>query len=252
MEKFYSKVLIDDIENEKEGIDFDYTKKEGIVLQKLLKEINEFAGTDFHYLAELNAFDIEGAGVIGIKYMEQFDSETIRSILIEKAVSDRIKDCDKMLLQSYLHFKESEYYIGEENMPSPAHIYVQYDNSFRRLKPKRLKKELLKLAYDPRDASYLPLTMKMLASWKLLEMKEVLITYLDSEKISAQSVGLKEGENNRYPSLERIRRDLKFIAIAGLKYYPSKETEILIKPYLDDSDKDIREAAKKTWKVLNK
>lgn len=248
----YPKVLQYNIEKEKEGIDYAYTNADREILEQLLKDINDLALTDFHYLAELDAFNIPQTGQIIARYIKKFKSESVRGYLVPQMVSDRIKDCDKLVLALYLHFKESEEYISEPNSPSSAHIYVRYDNAFRKLKPKRLKKDLVQLAHNPRDAFYLPFTMRMLASWKIPEIKEILLNYLESSNITAESVGIEESEKKYYPSLESIKRDLKFTALAGLKYYPTEEVVETILQYVFDVDEDLRIMAKKTLKVLEK
>lgn len=248
----YNKVLLDSIEREKKGVDYCYHEKDGMVLKKMLIDINESLGTDFHYLAEIDAFDIHGSGQIMARYLGQFQSESIRAYLIPQLVSDGIDQCADIVLQSYLHFKKSDEYIANQGKPSPAHIYVRYDNAFRRLKPKRLKAELLALSYNPRDAFYLPLTMRMLASWKLPAMEEILLSYLDGSKIADESVGLPSGAENYFPRLSSFQRELKFTAIEGLKYYPTERNIELIRMYLNNPDKDISMAAKKTYKYLEK
>ena len=50
------------------------------MLHKLLDEINRYAGTDYHYLAELDAFNIPGAGSIVAKYITGFSSEGVKGI----------------------------------------------------------------------------------------------------------------------------------------------------------------------------
>ena len=73
----YSKVLIASIEREKKGLDYIYPKADKELLHKLLDEINRYAGTDYHYLAELDAFNIPGAGSIVAKYITKFSSEGV-------------------------------------------------------------------------------------------------------------------------------------------------------------------------------
>lgn len=248
----YSKTLIDNINNEKAGIDYIYSTTDKAILNELIRDINEFASTDFHYLAELDAFDIKGTGQIIARYITRFNSESIKGYLIPQIVSDRIEDCDKLVLQLYLHFKESEEYISPSDAPAPAHIYVRYDNALKTLKPKRLKEELIKLACYPRDAFYLPFTMRMLASWKIPEIKEVLISYLDGSKITSDAVSLEQEKGIFYPSIESIKRELKFTALDGLKYYPTYETIEIVKQHTLNSDQDIKMVAKKTLKILEK
>lgn len=248
----YSKVLIDIIEREQKGLDYICPKADRELLHKLLDEINIYTGTNYHYLAELDAFNISGAGSIVAKYITEFSSEGIKGYLIPQMVSDKIKDCDKLVFQLYMHFRLSEEYIAKPGEPAPAHIYVRYDNAFKNLKPKRLAETLVELAHNPRDAVYLPLTMRMLASWKLPEMKNLLLSYAANDSISAQDVGIHDGEQVFFPSVESIKRELTFTAINGLKYYPSAEVTDVITSLTSSSDKDIKLAAKRSLMALTK
>ena len=248
----YSKILINSIENEKRGTDYICPEADKELLHRLLGEINSYAGTNFHYLAELDAFNISGSGNIIAKYIKNFSSESVKGFLIPQMVSDKIKDCDKLILQLYLHFKLSDEYIGKPGYPSPAHIYVRYDNAFKKLKPKRLAKELTELVHNPRDAFYLPFTTRMLASWKMPEMKNLLISYSTDDSFIAQDVGIYNSEQPYFPSLEFMKRELKFTAIDGLKYYPSAEVRDIITSLVTSTDKDIKSAAKRTLKILTK
>lgn len=248
----YSKVLIDNIEREQKGLDYICPKADRELLHKLLDEINIYTGTNYHYLAELDAFNISGAGSIVAKYITEFSSEGIKGYLIPQMVSDKIKDCDKLVFQLYMHFRLSEEYIAKPGEPAPAHIYVRYDNAFKNLKPKRLAETLVELAHNPRDAFHLPLTMRMLASWKLPEMKNLLLSYAVNDSISAQDVGIHDGEQLYFPSVESIKRELIFTAINGLKYYPSAEVTDVITSLTSSSDKDIKLAAKRSLMALTK
>ena len=248
----YSEVLIDSIEREINGQDYICSKADKELLHKLLNEINSYAGTNFHYLAELDAFSISGAGNIVAKYITEFSSEDVKGYLIPQMVSDKIKDCDKLVLQLYMQFKLSDEYIAKPGEAAPAHIYVRYDNAFKVLKPKRLAKDLIELARSPRDAFYLPFTMRMLASWKMPEMQDLLLSYSTNDSFSAQDVGIYDSEQQYFPSLEFMKRELKFTAIAGLKYYPSAEVRGVIASLANSTDKDIKLAAKRTLIALTK
>lgn len=248
----YSKVLIDSIEREKKGLDYICPKADKALLQKLLDEINRYAGTNYHYLAELDAFNISGAGSIVAKYITEFSSEDVKGYLIPQMVSDKIKDCDKLIFQLYMQFRLSDEYVAKPGESAPAHIYVRYDNAFKILKPKRLAKDLIELAHSPRDAFYLPFTMRMLASWKMPEMKNLLLSYATNDSFSAQDVGIYDSEQPYFPSLEFMKRELIFTAIDGLKYYPSAEVRDIIISLATSADKDIQSAAKRTLKALIK
>ena len=243
--------MLASIEREKNGTDYICPETDKALLHELLNEINSHAGTDFQYLAELDAFNIPGSGQIVARYITGFSSETVRGFLIPQIVADRVTDCDKQILQLYLHFKSSDEYISKPGCPAPAHIYVRYDDAFRKLKPKRLAEDLLKLAGDPRDAFYLPLTMRMLASWRLPEMYDLLIRYSSSDKLTAHDVGIYDGGDVPfYPPLEAIKRELRFTAINGLKYFPTSEAIAVIKSFAASADQDIRTAANKTLEAL--
>lgn len=247
----YGAVLDDAIEREISGIDYRSTVEDRLILNKMFEEINETVGGDYHYLAEIDHLYIKGAGLIAIKYIKQFSSESVRAFLLPHIWLDVGKPSSDIIYELYLHFKESEYYISKPYKASSAHIYVRYDNAFWRLKPKKIKNELLNLIHNPRDAFYLPFTTRMLASWRMDQMEDLLISYLDSDNISNEILGICS-DDKYYPSAEFIKRELRFTAITGLKYYPSDKNIELIKPYSKDTDKDVKACAQKTLKAYSK
>lgn len=238
---FYGKVLQDLIEGEKQGKHFPYSPKDRVILDEMFREINGFAGTDFHYLAELDAFTIQGAGPIIARYIWKLETHAARAFLIPQMVSDRIKDCDRLVLDLYRDFRRSPNRSGA--------AYVRYDNAFWKLKPKRLKQELLELVENPMDAYWLPLTVRTIASWKLPEMYPILLRYADSDNIIPEQLGCSADMRKQ---VNTMKRDLKFCAIAGLKYYPTLEAEQIMLGFLQSPDKDIAMAARKTWKAWEK
>lgn len=246
-------LLNQNITREIAHMDFVFNDADNEVAQEMIREINTL-GYEFHYLAEIETYKIPGSGCIISKYINRFSEEATRAYLVAQIIadSDNVKDCERTVLQLYLHFKSSNDYISEPGVPAPAHIYVRYDNAFKNLRPKKLKDELLTLVSNPRDAFYLPLTTRMLASWKLPGLKDLLVSFLDDSVVTAQSVGIREDSGVFYPSLEFMRRELKFTAIDGLKYYSSAETISLIKQRAIDSDLDIKLAAKKALKAMEK
>lgn len=248
----YDKVLFDSIQSEKSGEDYCCFGEDRELLNELLAEINRAVGTKFRYLAELDNLTVKGSGVIVAKYIERLSSESVRAYLIPQIVCDKPTDCDKLILSLYRHFKESAEYISVPGEPSPAHIYVRYDNAFKDLKPKRIKDELAALVSAPRDAFYLPLTVRMLASWKIPELERLLIRYSESDNIAAAEIGLHEYDDGRKPSLEFIKSQLRFSGIQGLKYYDSAESKAAIEQCLSDADVDIAAAARRVYRHLMK
>ena len=220
------------------------------VFNTFINELNEQLGTDYHYLTEIDNYRIQGSGTIVAKYIPQIMSETVRSYMMGQMVEDRIPGCSALLYEMYLHFKTSNEYIAKKGYPSPAHICVRYDHAFKTLKPKRLKDEFLQLADCPRDAYYLPFTVRMLASWRIPEVKDILVRYLYGERITHKAVDLPLDDEGYAPSLCTIQRDLKFTALAGLKYYPSEIVLQLVQKYTKDPDKDVEEAAQKAVNII--
>ncbi len=228
---FYGKVLLDLIEGEKKGMHYRYSPADRLVLDEMFLEINRQAGTDFHYLAELDAFIVPGSGPIIARYIRKLETPSARAYLIQQMVSDRIPDCDRLVLELYRDFRTSQ--------DRPGAAYVRYDNAFRSLKPKRLKAELLALVEDPLDAYCLPFTVKTLASWKLPGLYPLLLRYADSDRTAPKLAA-------------QIRRELKFQAIAGLKYYPTPETTEILLSFTLSPDQDLVQAARKSLKTLEK
>lgn len=177
----------------------------------------------------------------------------MRAFLLPQTIAYKVPDCDLLTYEIYMHFKKSDGYISKPFMPSPAHITVRYDNAFRRLSPRRLKTEFLELARSPRDAEYLPLTMRKLASWRTPQMHDILLTYADSDRLTPADVGLDPNNDRQYaPSLETIKKNLKFIAIAGLKYCTTAEAKAVLDRFAASADKDYREAAEKSLAFMAK
>lgn len=247
-----TKILQDSIEKEKNNLEYRYGGSDRVILDELFPELNALFQTDFHYLAELDAYSIKGAGELFLKFIDRFESEYIRAILMMQLIEDGVKYAEREVLRLYQHFKSSDEYISKQNQPSSAHIYVKYDNAFRKLKPKKLKDDLVSLIVTPRDAYYLPLTTQMVASWQIPELQDVLIAYLDGSDITSESVGLPADADGYYPSLDTIKRQIKFSAILGLKYYPCDKVRNLLAECSADADKDIAQAAKKVIKYWEK
>lgn len=247
----YNAILKEHIEKEIAKKDFIFNDSDYLILCEMLEEINE-NGYNFRYLAEVETYKIPNAYQIIKKHIVRFTSEATRAYLIPQLLEKLDKECGKFIFDMYIHFKESAEYISKSNEASPAHIHVRYDNAFKVLKPKYLKNELLELMYNPRDVYYLPFTAHMLASWKLPQMETILKSYLDSEKIDFESIGLCNDGKKYYPSLETIRKELLFLAISGLRYYPSRETKGLINSFLEHDDENVRIFAKKILSKINK
>lgn len=248
----YDKIILDKIENEKKGIDYCCNEEDKGILNEMFEEINSKCGTHLEYLAEIDSYRIPNSGFIIIKYLDKFNSESVKGYLIPQIVSDKVNGCAEIILSSYLHFKQSKEYISDPGEPSPSHIYVRYDNAFRTLKPRRLSSKLIILISNPRDAFYLPFTMRMLAAWRLPQLENILYSYINSECITLESVGLSTINDNYFPPISFIRRELLFSAIDCLKYYPTAYSLEILRKYSSNSDRDISVASKKALQYIKK
>ena len=243
-------VLQNNIKKEQAGTDYVCSQADRVILTEMLSEINCRLGTDIHYLAEVDAYSLSGAGDIIASYIHKFESQSVRGYLLPQLILDRLPDCDKTILQLYLSFKNSDVYISKPGMPAPTHIYTRYDNVIKKMKPKRLHRQLVDLICNPRDAFYLPFTMRMVASWKSTDIYKVLQRYAQGSSFTAQDVGLPENVKNYYPSVDAMDRGIRFSAIVGLGYYPSVETMEILAQCVRDSNDDISKAAQKVLKQL--
>ena len=242
-------ILQTSIEREKQGIDYIYSERDKNILKLMLNELNSTLNSNFQYLAELALQSLVGAGKIFVKWIEKFSSHTIKSILLQQIIIDKVKDSDFLALRLYNDFKNSNEYIAQKGMTAPAHIYVRYDNAFSKLKSQRIQNELLNLMKNPRDAFYLPFTFKMLSSKKLSELEHILISYLDEKNLNCDILGI-DNSDEYYPSIKFIQRELKFSCIYGLRFYPSQNTLKILGDFLDTNDTDIKEATRKTVKYI--
>lgn len=246
----YNNVLNDLISREKAGIDYLCPIEDKNTLLNMFDEINFKCNTNIKYLAELDAFQISGAGEIVACYIDKFTSESIKAYLIPQLLFDKIRDCDMLILKMYNNFRQSNEFISKPGDSSPAHITSRYDSAFYKMKSKRILSELIDIISCPRDAFYLPLTIKMLASWKVPELKNILLYYLKHDAISMKDVGLYSDEQTYFPSFSFIKREIIFTAINDLKYYPSQEVSDAIYLYCFDPDCEIRETANRIYKKI--
>lgn len=247
----HNKLLNDCIEKEIAGTDYVCPNADKPVFWAMIGEINAKCNTSVKYLAELDAFHVIGAGAIVAKYIKDFSCESVKAYLIPQLVLDRVTDCDKIIFHMYLQFRKSNEYISAPGKPAPSHICTRYDSAFHTLKSKRIASDIVKVLSSPRDAFYLPLTTKLLASWKVPALKPILLSFLNPGAVTIHNVGLREDEQSCFPPFSYIRRELVFTAIYGLGYYPSIETEAALFGYLSNPDRDIRTAANKIYKKIS-
>ena len=226
-----------------------YSQADRIVLTEMLNLINQRLGSNIYYLAELIAYKITGVSDIVKSYIYKFDSQAVRAYLLPLLIADRPLDCGEMVFQLYLCFRESKEYIASQGMPAPASIYTRYDNAFRELKSKRLQSRLVDILSNPRDAYYLPLTIRMVASWSPNEFCDILQKYALGSSFTAKEVGILCDDCSYFPSFSTMVREVQLSAIACLKYYPTAETIRILTLCAQNVDMDISKAAKKSLKT---
>lgn len=248
---FYEAVLSDAIEQEKRGYGHSYNQHDKLVLDEMTQDINRNLGTDIHYLTELDVLNINGAGVIIRNYINRFESESVKAFLIPQLVADNIYNCAETVLKLFMEFRESDWYLSR-NGESSAHIWVRYDNAFRKLKPKKYKDKLIEIISNPLDAFYMPFTVKMLASWKDSRVEELLIKYYNPEKILVNELGFTEEIDANDSRLVYTRRELLFRAIEGFRYFPKNDIIDKLETLSKCDDNSIRKAAKKSLDYIKK
>ena len=172
--------------------------------------------------------------------------------MLHHLVNDHISEAAEIVLNLYLGFRNSNRFVSKSGAPAPPSITTNYDNAFWRLKPKRLKQQLFDIISDPRDAYYLPLTVGMLASWKVDGLDTLLLSYLSDKGITREELDLIDTSQMDYSSYEDVSRELIFTALSGLKHYNSSRVVTAIQKYANHRDEDIRKCALKSLDYLQK
>ena len=244
---FYRGWTLEDlILSEKEGRRYSCSCEDRITLNCMFKEINIRLGTDIHYLAELDYYYYYGIGDILIKYIDLFVSEEVRAYLLPQLVVNKVENCANEIVRLYNHFKTSNVYSSnDEDVTIP--IYYRYDDSFKHLRSRKIKRQLLEFAYNPRDVFYLRDTIKMLSSWKIDEMEMLLRQYLESDRYKPEDFLIYDTSDwNSMNQFRVMKIYLREVGIYGLRYYPSKDNIELLKSFLNDEYQYIRELTKKS------
>lgn len=233
-------VLRSSIEREKAGLDYCYGPEDRERLQEMLEEGNRKLGTNLYYLAEIDAYDLAGAGEIFCRYIDGFQSESVRAYLLPQIIADKVPGCDALLLRLYRHFQSSPEFLPV-NGRLPAHIYVRYDNAFRKRKPKKLEAELLTLAQDPVSFFYLPFTMELLARWRAPSMAGLLLAYGSGK--AQLPAAFRQGLSER--QLAFAERQIRFTVIACSSYFPTEAVAELVEGFARQGDPDLCQAVEK-------
>ncbi len=230
MDKYEKKLKLY-IQLEKEGKLFDFSDNDRILLSELCSLINKELNYDVHYISQLYLYNYYGSGYFIDNYIEKFESEKIKSYLSRQIVGEKVENCARKIMNLYLHFKTSDEY---KTLDRDINFItcLNYDWDFMELRSKKIKKELLELACNLRDAVYLMGTMKMLSTWRLPEMEIIAKKYLEIEKYTYNDFYINENDPLRDESLRVFKEDLKELGVYCLRYYPTEENKKIVEKYL--------------------
>ena len=192
------------------------------IVDLMIEEINQL-GYNLKYETDLRLREFHDKELIPIykKYYLQFNNigfaEDTLGMVTKKGFSETVPIVQNL------------YDILKQN--APLYQIASCDNAFYQIKDKKSIDLFLKYLNNEKDVIHLPLTMLLLARWKIPEAKTMFLKYMNNSN-----------------------RDIVFTSIEALSYYEDPENEIkaLIEKKLESSDKDIRIAAKKALKRLSK
>ena len=237
------------IEMEKKGELIDFTTNDILLFKELCEVINNQLDVDVHFVSQLDMYYYSGAGRIIAEYIDRFSSEKLKSYLSRQIVADKVENCDKKILDLYNNFKTTDEY---SSLDCDVNFItcLNYDWDFKELRPKRLKEELLKFAYNLRDATCLTGTIKMLSTWRLPEMEILLREYIHNEGYSYEDFHIDENDPLSTPSMIAMKRKLIELGVYCLRYYPNDENANIVKKYLYPDNYIIHDIAASSLKKM--
>ncbi len=230
-------MLILSMRMKEELSDPGFTKSDKAIYSKMLGEINAALGTAFTTHAELASLKIPGAGEIVKKYIREFKEESIRMELLHLLVSDRVQNCDHLILDLY-----DRYLANTDGMIEGTF----YDNAFHALKPRRIASELVGLMRSPENVYYLPFTVQMLSSWRVPGLKELLLTYTEKQNLTERLAGKCAG-NETF-----VCREILLTVINCLRYYNEEGIVDLLTSYTGSDDRDVCACAGRSLAYIEK
>lgn len=211
---------------------YNYSNKDKTILSEFCSEINFSCNEDIHYLAELDEYYYPGAAEIIVKYLNLFETEEIKSYLIRQIAFSKMDNASIVILELYNHCKTTKEYL-KNDYDTIFTIGCNYDWCFKKIKPKDIKRELLGLVSNPRDAFNLSSTVKMISSWNMLEMEYILKTYLLGGEFDNSEFCVYEKNADSIDLAEFMKSTLIYLGLYGLRYYPSEENLEIVKSYLN-------------------
>lgn len=210
-----------------------------LTMHAFLADIHAATGHFFFDFADFCAAPVCGAAPVIESCIFRFHSQAIRASMLAPLTADPPENCDALILELYRGFQVSVEYISHPGYPPPRHITVQFDRAFCALAPRHMAQDLLHLLSNPRDAYYLPGTLKMLASWQMPELEEILIQFMDGYIVNQYRLGIDDTRLHYLPSVETIRRELELSAMNCLRHYPTPRTIAVLSRYARGWDPDF-------------
>ncbi len=230
---------------------YNYSNNDSLILNKLCSEINASLNENIHYLFELDEYYFPSAAEIILKYINLFETEEIKSYLIRQIANSKMNKYSKIILELYKHYQTSQEYLSTD-YDVIFTIGCNYDYAFKKLKPKNIKYDLLNLTSNPRDAFNLSNTVKMMSSWEIPEMENVLKTYLHAKNFNNSDFCIFSNDKDSNDIVDFMKNSLIYLGLYGLRYYPSKENLKIVKNYLDWKHCFIDDVAKITYMKIKK
>ena len=230
-----------------------YSQADWITFREMIGEVNRKLGTNMIYWSEFSYLRPEGAEDILLEFMDMFEAEDIRAELAFQIASNPKTKNLLSAFDAYLLFRKSQLYGFYCDKAEQFVTTNKYDNAIWREKPKKRKYELLEILSSPLDAAHLPITAKMVASWKMPEMEPLLWKYADDEYLESLDFGLSDEEKILFEKIVGVHKEtIRYIGYVGLKYYPSEKVEALYQKLLLSENEDYRYCAKKGIRHLEK
>ncbi len=192
------------------------------LLENLIKEVNNL-GYSFKYEADFLYREIKDNRFFAIlkKYIGKFDNEGISANLLGSLSYLTNSEIVEYVLERITVVKNMDVMNRKMNL-------MVCDNLLNNYRNKNHIAEYLQILNDIINAENLPLTMLMLAKWKVKEAKPLFIKYLNEAD------------------------SLKFTAIEALVLYKDSSIIPLLKPLLSSSNKNIVSHVKKAISSLKK
>lgn len=192
------------------------------VVDLMIEEINRL-GYSFKFETDLRLREFNDKNLVPVyeKYYLQFDNLGFAEDLLNMIAKKGFTEAMPIVQNLYDILKQG----------APLHQIASCDNAFYQIKDKKSMRLFLRYLNNEKDVIHLPLTMLLLAKWKVPEAKVMFLQYLNNSN-----------------------REIVFTAIEALSYYddPENEIKVLVERKLESSDKDVRAAVKKALKRMKK